>query len=494
MIKKKFRINKYITLKLENDKTEIYVLGKRFQQCKKLILNITQDNLQKANSIKSIDEANKIFRKISAEETKMKEGFYLTAEQEFLGHCSNLQAWCENEYNPRLLHSNLAFPLLKKLKDEGDKLASHRYFEELYKRFFQSKDTIREFLFEEGYFDDLPKEEKYNLLKFEKERSGFRKMEKVLGREIPIWGSKTRIEINLENNVVQGIFLKNERLKNLPKCLLNFDHLEVLSIENHSFTSLPNWIDKLNNLKNLKIVSYGNRSLTLKLSNNLSQLKHLNKLDLSGNGITSLPENFSSFKSLKYLDLGYNKISKLPNDFGNIEALETFRLYHNPLKKLPQSFSMLFNLKKLDLFNLPLEELPKNFENLKSLKELDLSGTRIKKLPVKFGNLSSLERLIMKKDGSIVNTTPLEKLPESIGNLTLLKELVISGGKLKNLPDNLFKLKKLEKLDLSFNKLTSLPQNIYKLKSLKWLSFQNNLNDQLPRKLKDLKPLDNLKC
>ena len=44
----------------------------------------------------------------------------ITPEQEFWGHRSNIQAWVECEYDTRLLHSNLSFPLLKALSDAGD--------------------------------------------------------------------------------------------------------------------------------------------------------------------------------------------------------------------------------------------------------------------------------------------------------------------------------------------------------------------------------------
>jgi len=47
---KEFRVNKYITLKLENGKTIIYVNDKRFNQCKFLLLNIS------VNKISSFDE------------------------------------------------------------------------------------------------------------------------------------------------------------------------------------------------------------------------------------------------------------------------------------------------------------------------------------------------------------------------------------------------------------------------------------------------------
>ena len=46
-----------------------------------------------------------------------------TPEEEFMAHCSNIQAFFENELNTDILHSDIAFPLLKKLVRLGYKPA-----------------------------------------------------------------------------------------------------------------------------------------------------------------------------------------------------------------------------------------------------------------------------------------------------------------------------------------------------------------------------------
>ncbi len=59
---------------------------------------------------------------------------YLTPAEEVLAHASNLQAWAENDYDTRLLHSNIAFPLLKELVKVGDDKATRAFNIELNKR------------------------------------------------------------------------------------------------------------------------------------------------------------------------------------------------------------------------------------------------------------------------------------------------------------------------------------------------------------------------
>ena len=53
---KEFKVNKFITLKLEGEHTNIYVDGVLFQQCKFLILNIPIEKVSSFDKIDSIDE------------------------------------------------------------------------------------------------------------------------------------------------------------------------------------------------------------------------------------------------------------------------------------------------------------------------------------------------------------------------------------------------------------------------------------------------------
>jgi hypothetical protein len=89
-----FKVNDYVSLKFNYPDTEIYINGKYFMQCFSLI----------------------------------------DTEEEFWGHCSNLQAWSEHDYDTRLLKVNLAFPLLEQLAEAGDNLARIKFKEEILKR------------------------------------------------------------------------------------------------------------------------------------------------------------------------------------------------------------------------------------------------------------------------------------------------------------------------------------------------------------------------
>lgn len=150
-----FKINQFITLKLENGKTFIYVKGKRFSQCKFLLLHTPLEEIHDLE-LNSIDQMEEIL------DNSLEEGnneIKISPESEFWGHCSNMQVWFENDYDTRLLHRNLAFPLLRKLTEMGDMLAKKVFKEEIIKRLSSGYPNTVYFLSTEGYLNDFEEEE-----------------------------------------------------------------------------------------------------------------------------------------------------------------------------------------------------------------------------------------------------------------------------------------------------------------------------------------------
>jgi len=151
-----FIINKYLTLKLIKSKntfkTSIYINNKQFFTCQYLLLNISKDKLRASDNINSIDEAAEYLdHSLEGSNHKIK----IDPHMQFIGHCSNLHAWAENNYDTRLLHSNLAFPLLKKLAEVGDPYAKRVFKEEIIDRFLTGITSVQEFLIEDEYFNDF---------------------------------------------------------------------------------------------------------------------------------------------------------------------------------------------------------------------------------------------------------------------------------------------------------------------------------------------------
>lgn len=162
---KEYKINEHLSLKLENDLTYIYVNGERFRNCIRLLLSIPKSQTKRYEEIDSIDEAAE-FNKTLFQNTVYEGGIDhdITYEQEFIGHCSNLQAWAENNYDTRLLHSNIAFPLLKELVKAGDPQAKRVFKDEIAKRIQSGYLPVIAYLINEYYLDFLTTSERESII------------------------------------------------------------------------------------------------------------------------------------------------------------------------------------------------------------------------------------------------------------------------------------------------------------------------------------------
>lgn len=146
---KEFKVNDFITLKLEEGRIDIYVKERIVFQKMFLLLNIPVKNNEKSENIESIDQVADILGwkkwgqvSINVYEKEM------DPETVFWGYCSNLQVWAENNYDTRLLHSSLSFNLLTKLVEAGDPVAKKVFKNEVVSRFESGYPTTIKYICE----------------------------------------------------------------------------------------------------------------------------------------------------------------------------------------------------------------------------------------------------------------------------------------------------------------------------------------------------------
>lgn len=150
----KFTINNFLDLRLEDGKTNIYVNNELFTHCKHILLDVPIEDIDEFSSIdQALEKLDNRYEFSS--ELKAK----ISPETLFWAHCSNIQAWYENNYNAHLIHSNLAFPLLRKLMEAGDFLAAKVFKEQVAKRFESGNLNVIRFLLFNQYLNCLNKEE-----------------------------------------------------------------------------------------------------------------------------------------------------------------------------------------------------------------------------------------------------------------------------------------------------------------------------------------------
>ena len=111
-----------------------------------MLFSFKHEELSEYEEINSIDEV-----KLKYDHSHEGNSRKLDPEVEFWGHCSNLQAWYEHDYDTRVLHSNLAFPLLKELVKAGDQKAKQVFKEEIAFRFESNFRSVVFYLLKEKY-------------------------------------------------------------------------------------------------------------------------------------------------------------------------------------------------------------------------------------------------------------------------------------------------------------------------------------------------------
>lgn len=386
---REFKLNYYITLKLENNKTFIYVAGEEFSQCHYLLLNKKVDEIKDLKLIESIDQLEAQLDK-TMERSNVRQ-LKILPETEFWAHCSNMQIWAENQYDTKMLHRNLAFPLLKKLTEAGDMIAKKVFKEEIVERFESGFEPVVKFLILEGYMDhfsqdelDIIGENSKNVRRLDFSRWHFE------GDSFP------QILPYLVN--LQELSMNYCHLSRLPQSFSNLKSLQTLSLGYNRFDEIPDSIIKLPKLETLQMVN---------------------------NGLKKVSDNIQELKYLRGLSLHKNRLRSLPNSISQIPSLNNLALDGNQFKIFPEQLTMLAHLESLGLNSNQLTEIPDSIKNLKTLRIIGLDKNKLKSLPDSIGYLRSLEYLWL-------DNNQIQTLPESIYYLKSLKFITIRNNPLKN--------------------------------------------------------------
>ena len=182
--------------------------------------------------------------------------------------------------------------------------------------------------------------------------------------------------------------------------------------------------------------------------NTLKQLKSGQLLGVKeltlAEGLTDFPkEVYTLADTLERLDMTDNKLSSLPEDFGQLKNLKILFLSNNHFTELPTVLAQCPNLSMIGFRNNQIETVHEN-------------------------SLPLTTRWLILTDNN------LKKLPHSMGDLHLLQKCMLSGNELTKLPESMSKCHNLELLRIAVNQLTDLPTWLLTLPRLSWLAYSGN--------------------
>jgi len=295
----KFKLNEFLTVWFESGKTVIYVKEKPFIICKYLLMNVP---LGEVNDYESIDQASEFYSKqLEMEITPEQIG--LNPEEEFKGHCSNLQVWAENNYDTCLLHKNLAFPLLKRLSIVGDSVAKKVLVREITERFKSKATSVQIFLVQERYLSFLEDETVKKLFQYVVDKQVFYCLAGHFYRS-----QNLQLEIEALNLLVQADSI-------------NYTYNMILA----------NRYAQNNDNRNARLVF---RKLLTLYPNDEKSLFFLAHLYMFENKIPKAEKTFGRVKNSEFKFAKYKKVSELSDGMYKLLKLRQFDRYNDPFPRL----------------------------------------------------------------------------------------------------------------------------------------------------------------
>ncbi|KAI6086841.1 serine/threonine protein kinase [Hypoxylon rubiginosum] len=165
------------------------------------------------------------------------------------------------------------------------------------------------------------------------------------------------------------------------------------------------------------------------------------------------------------------KLSKpldgFPSEIFNLAgSLEHLDLSGTGLSTLPEDFCRLEKLKIAFFSNCNFTVFPKQLAACPSLEMVAFRGNQMTEIPE--------DSLPPKLRWLILTHNRIEALPRSIGNCARLQKCMLAGNQLRSLPHEMAACRKLGLLRLSANRIAALPDWLFELPELAFLSFAGN--------------------
>ncbi|XP_033896202.3 PH domain leucine-rich repeat-containing protein phosphatase 2-like [Acipenser ruthenus] len=302
--------------------------------------------------------------------------------------------------------------------------------------------------------------------------------------EVPecLFYSQDITHLNLRNN-----FMKPDRTGGLHS-LNRFSQIKSLNLSHNRLGSFPESLCEILTLTELNLSCNGIRSLPAQIEN----LHSLQTLSLDGNHLSLLPEELGGLSQLSSLGLSFNNFSEVPAVLEMLSAVDRLAMAGNHLEMLDLgTLSRMSHFKHIDLRLNGLQAVVSGgVETLKHITHMDLRDNHLSVLDL--SSACSLEQLHCQRNslGALtLSGFALRALHTSANHLITvniypvpnqLTHLDLSRNLLAYLPDWVCDTRKIEVLDVSHNLLTELPGRLLSSLSLRKLLAGHNQLHSLP--------------
>ncbi len=252
-------------------------------------------------------------------------------------------------------------------------------------------------------------------------------------------GSLLALEnLNLSNNQLGG---------NIPAQLGNLSNLTFLNLSDNLLTGvLPS---SLGGLRSVYSIDVRNNMLSGQIPNEIGDLCNLVSFYGQSNQFTALPHIVGGCAQVNELQLWDNQIDSISDELTGLPLLEKLDLSSNALTYVGSGIGMLTHLKELKLNNNFIPEILSGLGSLDSLELLDLSYNEIAQVDGDIGGALSL-RVVNFNDNNLTD------LPIEFGNLQNLEYLSLPRNNFIEIPEAVFSLSDLKSFTFFANEATGI--------------------------------------
>eukprot|EP00058_Branchiostoma_floridae_P022229 XP_002607719.1 hypothetical protein BRAFLDRAFT_82834 [Branchiostoma floridae] len=235
-----------------------------------------------------------------------------------------------------------------------------------------------------------------------------------------------------------------------------------LDLSDQGLTSIPEEVFDITDLEFL-IVS---KNMLTSIPEGICRLRKLHHLEVEDNILTSLPR-LEKLQKLKKLYISDNQFTELPQALCLLYNLEQLSVGNNPIKSLPDDVARLAKLNTLCISGCQFDEFPRQVLQLKALEELWAGGCKFDFVPDEVGNLPNMWLLSLECNF-------LKTLPSTMAHMNNLLVVHLLNNKFDAFPEVLCELPAMEKLDISNNNITKLPTALHQAGKLNDLDVSGN--------------------
>ena len=362
---KEFDVNKNLKLKLISNKTTFYINNKKFLTSSLLYLQVPHKDIKNLS-----DLLTKYPPEVLAEKFKslFDDGEYennmsglVSAEEEFKLTCLNLQLWAENIYDYRLLHPELAVPLIKELVYAGDPIAKNVIKKVLTNIFTFGLPKFIRYLAEPIYDNKRGNE-------WQNHMSILTQTDLMDGLLNPLEATTMKEIITFtetEHRVLYEGWWDDDFLRRyIQQYHFLVENNSVVSMDmelNQRHPSIPDSIENLKSLNSLRIIVNGSFD-SIDFNRPIESLESL-KLYIWGD--VKVPNKFHLFPNLRFLTIRFiegGSFKDQPTTLGSLKILRSFSLDGIILKEFPRYLLNLKRLRSAEFRDTGLTELPEDLK------------------------------------------------------------------------------------------------------------------------------------